>query len=153
MAVTPARATPAPGKSGPHLILFDGDCSFCAGWVRFVLARDLRGRFHFASLQSDAGQRYLARIGHSTADLATVHVITSYTSADTTCLTRSDAAAFIASELGGAWARAGTVLKAVPVRVRDAAYDLVARYRHHLAASATACVIPTPEQRERFLDQ
>ncbi|MFN7982870.1 MAG: DCC1-like thiol-disulfide oxidoreductase family protein [Vicinamibacterales bacterium] len=140
-------------KSGPHLILFDGECSFCAGWVQFVLARDPQGTFHFASAQSDAGRRQLAQAGHSGADLKTVYVITSYTSGDGTCLTRSDAAAFIASQLGGRWSLAGALLRVVPRQLRDAGYDVVARYRHQLGASATVCLMPTAEQRQRFLDR
>lgn len=139
-------------RPGPHLILFDGACGFCAGWVRFVLARDAGGVFHFAALGSEVGQQYLLRVGRSSADLKTVYVISSYTSATPSCLTRSDAAVFIATELGGVWALAGALLKAVPAGLRDAGYDLVARYRHRLGSATTACIVPTPEQRARFLE-
>ena len=140
-------------ESGPHLILFDGECSFCAGWVQFVLARDTHGTFHFASAQSHAGQRQLAQVGHSGADLTTVFVIRSYTSGHATCLTRSEAAAFIASQLGVGWSLAGVLLRIVPRRLRDAGYDVVASYRHQLGSSATVCLVPTAEQRQRFLDR
>ncbi len=150
--VMPAPLSAASGSTTPHLILFDGTCGFCAGWVRFVLRRDAVGAFHFASLQSDAGQQALSQCGRASDDLTTVYVIESYRSGHARCLTRSDAAAFIASQLGGLWALAGAVLKVVPAGVRDAVYDLVARYRHHLSDGSAACIVPTPEQRTRFLD-
>ena len=36
------------------LILFDGVCNLCNGFVQFVIQRDAAGRFRFAALQSAA---------------------------------------------------------------------------------------------------
>jgi predicted DCC family thiol-disulfide oxidoreductase YuxK len=49
------------------VILFDGVCHLCNGFVQFVLRRDARNRFAFAPLQSDfaherLGQRSLDSI-------------------------------------------------------------------------------------------
>ena len=41
-----------------HIILFDGECTFCSFWVKFVLKRDKHDQFRFASLQSMAGIYY-----------------------------------------------------------------------------------------------
>ncbi|MGY0203700.1 thiol-disulfide oxidoreductase DCC family protein, partial [Acinetobacter soli] len=35
--------------------MFDGDCNFCDASVQFILNRDTKGHFHFASLQGEAG--------------------------------------------------------------------------------------------------
>src|SRR5215217_6998908 len=47
----------------PPIILFDGVCNLCAWAVRFIIKRDSRGVFRFASLQSDLGQRLLTQHG------------------------------------------------------------------------------------------
>jgi predicted DCC family thiol-disulfide oxidoreductase YuxK len=38
----------------------------------------------------------------------------------------------------------------VPRSLFDAGYAWIARHRHELAADA--CLLPTPEQRQRFID-
>jgi len=40
----------------------------------------------------------------------------------------------------------------VPLFVRDAVYDLIARNRHKIVRADASCLLPTPEQRLRFLN-
>ena len=62
---------------------------------------------------------------------------------------KSDAALTVLSGLPGwAWTR---VLFAVPRAVRDPFYDLIARNRYRLFGRTETCMVPTPEDRERFL--
>ncbi|GAB1764258.1 thiol-disulfide oxidoreductase DCC family protein [Priestia aryabhattai] len=42
-----------PNPSHHPIILFDGVCNLCNGWVQFVIKRDPRALFRFASLRSD----------------------------------------------------------------------------------------------------
>lgn len=44
-----------------HIILFDGICHFCSATVRFIIERDEKAYFRFASLQSEAGQALLKK--------------------------------------------------------------------------------------------
>jgi len=39
------------------VLLFDGVCNFCNDAVNFIIDRDPKGRFRFASLQSPEGRR------------------------------------------------------------------------------------------------
>ncbi len=41
------------------IVLFDGVCNLCNGVVRFVIDRDPRGRFQFATLTSGTAARVL----------------------------------------------------------------------------------------------
>ncbi len=41
------------------LILFDGECNFCDKSVQFIIKRDPKATFKFASLQSDIGKELL----------------------------------------------------------------------------------------------
>ena len=47
------------GNHKPVLILFDGVCNLCNGLVQFIIRRDAKGKFKFASLQSEVGRSLL----------------------------------------------------------------------------------------------
>lgn len=49
--------------SVPVVVLFDGVCNLCNGFVQFIIRHDPAGRFRFAALQSEAGQALLAAHG------------------------------------------------------------------------------------------
>jgi predicted DCC family thiol-disulfide oxidoreductase YuxK len=132
--------------SPPAIVLFDGVCNLCNASVRFVLDRDPAGRFRFASLQSEAGRRLLEAHRLPTDELSTVVVV-----ADGRAYTRSDAALRIARGLGGGWPALGA-LRLVPRPLRDAAYGVVARNRYRWFGRKEECMLPTPEQRSRFLE-
>ena len=41
------------------MVLFDGECAFCDGSVKWMIEHDHAGRFRFTARQSPAGQRLL----------------------------------------------------------------------------------------------
>ena len=47
-------------KEEQQIVLFDGVCNLCSGGVQFILKRDRKDLFRFASLQSELGQQLLA---------------------------------------------------------------------------------------------
>jgi predicted DCC family thiol-disulfide oxidoreductase YuxK len=130
----------------PPLVLFDGVCNLCHGAVRFVIARDPRARFEFASLQSEVARERLRAAGAPDplpdsivlVDEAGVHV-------------RSTAALRIARRLAFPWPIAA-VAYALPRALRDALYDVVARSRYRWFGRRESCALPTPELAARFLD-
>jgi predicted DCC family thiol-disulfide oxidoreductase YuxK len=134
-----------------HLLLYDGECGFCHAAVRFVLARDRRRTFQFAALQSAAADAALAPFGGRPADLSTFYVIESFRGGRASLHARSDAALFVAVALGWPWRMAG-VFRVLPRAWRDALYNVVARHRHRILGPAEACLLPGPDDRDRFLD-
>jgi predicted DCC family thiol-disulfide oxidoreductase YuxK len=135
--------------NGP-LLLYDGSCGFCAGTVQFVLRHDVRARtLKFASLQGPTGTAVRGRHPQlASAD----SVVWLDGMNDAAPLVRSAAALRVMRYLGGAWGALATIAGVVPRGVRDWGYDLVARHRHRLSVDGAACVIPTAEERERFID-
>jgi predicted DCC family thiol-disulfide oxidoreductase YuxK len=132
------------------LLLYDATCGFCAESVQFVLRheRASHGTLRFASLQGATGAEICAR--HP--ELAGVDSMIWYEPATDVALVKSRAVLRVLRYLGGVWSPLGVLGAFVPRPIRDAAYDLVARHRHALARGAPACVIPSPEQRHRFVD-
>ena len=45
------------------VLLFDGVCNLCNGWVNFVIDRDPQSRYKFAALQGEAGRALMTRVG------------------------------------------------------------------------------------------
>ena len=128
---------------GP-VIVFDGVCVLCNGWVRFLLKHDRVGRYRFAAMQADAGRALLARHGLDPDDPASFLLVDG-----TQAWTDSDAIQRVLTGLGGAWRLAGMIAW-VPRFVRDPLYRWIARHRYRLFGT-TECRVPTDEERARFL--
>ena len=143
---------PVPSREGVHLVLYDGLCGLCNRVVQFVLRHDHRRVFRFAALQSPVGRSVVERSGGDPAELSTFYLVADYETAASRVLTRSDAALFVAGELGWPWKAAGWI-RWVPKAIRDAAYDLVARSRYRLFGRYDQCPLPSPEVRSRFIDE
>lgn len=145
------RGRPSGLDAGRHLLLYDGLCGLCDGFVRFVLARDRRRRFRFAAIQSGAGRRLLAARGEDPDRLDTVYVVVDHAAAAPRVLNRSAAVLFVLDQLGWPW-RAATLLRRAPTPLLDRLYDRVAAHRYRVFGRRPACPAPDPEHRDRFLD-
>jgi predicted DCC family thiol-disulfide oxidoreductase YuxK len=130
----------------PVVILFDGVCNLCNGFVQFLIKRDPTAKFKFASLQSDFGKSQLARFNLNPEVLHSIIVIDGETVHQ-----RSDAALRIANHLGGVW-KGLNIFKVLPKVFRDAVYNVVARNRYRLFGRRESCMIPTPELKGRFIE-
>ena len=63
---------------------------------------------------------------------------------------RSEAAIEIAKDLRGLWFLVG-VFKIIPVSIRDYFYKIFANNRYKIFGKRETCMIPTDEQRNRFI--
>lgn len=139
------RWSPQPAPDEPDgLILFDGVCVFCSRWVRFVIDHDPQGRFRFLPIQSEAGRALALRYGIDPETPQTNAVVL-----DGRIFFKSDAALTVLGALAST--RALAALKAVPRPLRDPAYDLIAKNRYAIFGRTEACMVPSAEDRARFL--
>ncbi|MFT3667383.1 MAG: thiol-disulfide oxidoreductase DCC family protein [Pseudoxanthomonas sp.] len=130
-------------RDGP-VIVFDGVCVLCNGWVKFLLKHDREGRYRFAAMQSAAGRALLAGHGLDPDDPASFLLVEG-----ARAWTDSDAIRRVLTGLGGVWRLVG-VIALVPRIVRDPLYRRIARNRYRWFGT-TACRVPTDEERARFL--
>lgn len=127
------------------IILFDGVCNFCNGSVNFIIERDAKSYFKFATLQSEIGGQYLDKFGIDKAETDSIILIE-----NENAFTHSTAALKIAKNLPGVWSWLyGFIV--VPKPIRDFFYKLFAKNRYRLFGKQDACMMPTPEIRQRFL--
>ncbi len=126
------------------IVLFDGVCNFCNGAVNFIVRHDRSGRFRFAPLQSEIGER-LKREYSIPADTDSLVLVE-----DGNAYTHSTGALKIAKGLGGIWQLAYAFIN-VPEPFRDWCYKTFAKNRYKWFGKKDVCMIPTPEIRERFL--
>lgn len=143
LPVTCDAASAADG--GSAIIVFDGVCALCNGWVDFLLARDRCQRYRFAAMQSPAGRRLLATHGLDPDDPASFLLLDGQGAH-----TDTDAIARVLSGLGGGW-RVAALGRLLPRAMRDRLYRVVARNRYRLSGRRDACRMPDPSQRHRFV--
>jgi len=140
------QVTNSPTHQFSSVILFDGVCNLCNGFVTFVIARDPGGRFKFAPLQSAAAGRLLGTMSSRAAWPDSVVLVE-----NGRAWTRSAAALRIARGLAFPWPLAYAFV-VVPRPIRDWIYTLVARRRYQWFGKRDVCMMPTPALAARFID-
>ncbi|RKL69313.1 thiol-disulfide oxidoreductase [Salipaludibacillus neizhouensis] len=130
-----------------HVILFDGVCNVCSSSVQFIMKRDLKGTFKFASLQSKIGQELVESYNIS-KDLDSLILIEN----NGLIYDKSTAALRVGMRLKGGWTLL-RILLVIPSILRDFFYNRFAANRYKWFGKKNECMIPTLEQRERFLDK
>lgn len=133
-------------QSKPIVLLIDGHCNMCHGLAKFVVGRDKRAVFRFASLQSELGRRLLKE-GAMPEDALETFVMVD----NGKYYTKSTAALRIGRKLGWPWSVAYPAI-VVPRFVRDRVYRFVARRRYRWFGRSESCLLPTPDMRSRFLE-
>ena len=132
-------------QAGERVVLFDGLCKLCNGWVKFLIRHDPQQRFRLASVQSVQGQALLAWFGLPIERFDTMAYIE-----DGRLWVRSDALLHIVAQLPRPW-RLLALLRVLPRPVRDWCYDRIALNRYRLFGRYDSCLLPDPDHARRFL--
>jgi predicted DCC family thiol-disulfide oxidoreductase YuxK len=128
----------------PIIILFDGVCNLCNGFINFLIDRDAKKQFKFASLQSSFGESILLKNNLPTDDYQSVIILE-----NEELFTKSSAIFKVIERLPNwRWLR---IFKVLPNFILDGIYGLIARNRYHIFGKRDSCRLPTPELRDRFL--
>ena len=160
MAMPAVHDPPQTEAPTQPVVLFDGVCNLCNASVDFILRWERSPHYRFGSLQSDQAQRLLdsvAQTGHEgtgndRATFGTASDPKSIVLVDEDGVhTQSTAALRISRNLRTPW-NWFYALRLIPRPLRDAVYRIVARYRYVWFGRRETCRVPTPELRNRFLD-
>jgi len=126
------------------LIVFDGECVFCSGWVKFALKHDKRQRYRFLAAQTPLGEALYRHYGLDARDYETNILIENGRG-----FFKSDGSIRMVAGLGFPFSMV-KLFRLLPRPVADALYEFIARNRLKLAGRQS-CMVPTPEQRSRFI--
>lgn len=129
------------------LVFFDGHCNLCSASVRFLIEKDPEEHLHFASLQSSVARRLLGDISELAGDPASIVLLDKGMRYE-----RSDAALRAAGYLKAPWKYLRSLLS-VPKWIRDPVYNWIARNRYRWFGRSESCMIPTPGNRARFVQE
>lgn len=127
------------------ILLFDGVCNLCNGSVQFIITRDVKQKFVFASLQSEKGQELLTKFKLPTENFDSFVLVKG-----DKYYTKSTAALLVFSSFGGLWLLLKIFL-IFPAFLRNIVYNLVAKNRYKWFGKKESCWLPTPELKSRFL--
>jgi predicted DCC family thiol-disulfide oxidoreductase YuxK len=127
------------------VILFDGVCNLCCEWTRFLIWKDKKMLFKFASIQSEVGERLLNSAGLNNKELKTIIYLK-----NNQVYLASTAVLEILTDLGGIW-KMFNLFQLIPKAVRDRIYLFIAERRYRIFGKRSSCLLPTPENQKRFL--
>ncbi|PFR93313.1 thiol-disulfide oxidoreductase DCC family protein [Priestia megaterium] len=136
----------SPNPSHHPIILFGGVCNLCNQWVQFVIKRDSRALFRFASLQSDTAKNLLSQHSYEHPLLQSIILLM-----NGNLYTESTAILHIVHRLRGP-IQLMACFRVVPTFIRNPLYRFIARNRYKWFGKQTSWMLPTPETKMRFLD-
>jgi predicted DCC family thiol-disulfide oxidoreductase YuxK len=128
------------------VLLFDGVCNLCNALVRFVIRQDKKQIFRFASLQSSAGQRLLAKYKIDWKRSDSFVLIE-----NERAFQQSGAALRLCKKLPWYWSWT-QLFWIIPPFLREALYRVVARNRYNWFGRQENCMVPTEATKARFLE-
>ncbi len=128
--------------SEPVIIFFDGVCNLCNGFVDFLIKRDDKGVFLFASLQGKTAKELLSSKHLETLETVILKV-------DAKLYMQSSAALIAISKLGGFW-RLFELALIIPKPIRDFFYRWVSKNRYKWFGKRQACRIPKAKESKKF---
>lgn len=132
------------GEMQSPIVFFDGVCNLCNGFIDWLLRHDTERIFKVASLQGTTAKNKIPK--------ERIDSLSSLVLWDNGALYEKSSAVLMIMRLLPAPWRWLRVLKIVPVFLRDPAYDFIARNRYRFFGKRDLCRLPTPDERERFLD-
>ncbi|XAR65023.1 hypothetical protein NMG60_11008965 [Bertholletia excelsa] len=148
-AAVAAKAT-VPSVLQPRVVIYDGVCHLCHNGVKWVIKADKNRKIKFCCLQSKAAEPYMRLCGVDREDVLRRFL---FIEGHGLYHQGSTAALKVLSYLPLPYSALRTLL-IVPVPLRDAVYDYVAKRRYDWFGKENDClVLQEKELLERFIDR
>ncbi len=138
--VTHSEITACPSP----IFVYDGSCGFCSRSVQFILRHERRHDLSFVTRNSELGNGL--RRAHGLESVESMLWIEG-----SQVFAESGAVLKVARYLGGWWCRLAVLGSLCPSFILNGVYKFIAKNRRQLSSKAAVCLVPSPEQRNRFL--
>jgi predicted DCC family thiol-disulfide oxidoreductase YuxK len=127
------------------ILIYDGKCRLCSGFVRFILRHDRRDRFRFIAAQSQLGAALYRHYQRDPVDYET-NILLEHGRA----WFKSESSIRVFEALGLPWSLAawGRIL---PLALRERLYEIIARHRLKWFGVRQACYLLDPGAEHKFL--
>jgi predicted DCC family thiol-disulfide oxidoreductase YuxK len=119
-----------------RVIVFDGICNVCSGWVRFLERHRIEPPFKLIPMQSEEGKLLLSDYGIDPEDPTTFLVLDQGQQ-----FRQSDGTIHVIAALGGLWSICEAA-RVIPKVWRDSLYRLLARNRYRWFGRRSTCYLP-----------
>ncbi|MFD2206470.1 thiol-disulfide oxidoreductase DCC family protein [Kiloniella antarctica] len=128
------------------LLVYDGVCVLCSGFIKFVIKNDKDEKFQFTAAQSKLGQALFRHYNLDTINFETNLLISNgqaygKMSAFSNCTKLFPYPARILSLSG-----------LIPSPLDNWLYDMIAQNRYSFFGKDESCLIPTGDLKQRFLE-
>ncbi|KAH9544993.1 hypothetical protein CY35_12G024800 [Sphagnum magellanicum] len=133
----------------PCVLIYDGICHLCNAGVRWVIHADKQKKISFCAVQSQAAKPYLTLCGLTEDDVLRRFL---FVEGPGVSHQGSTAALKVASYLPVPYSVL-TLFLVVPLPIRDAIYDYVAKHRYEWFGRSSDCIIPDDDILDRFVDK
>ncbi|WP_299707317.1 thiol-disulfide oxidoreductase DCC family protein [uncultured Pontibacter sp.] len=130
---------------GLPIVFYDGTCGFCQASIQLALRYNKRQNLHFAALQSGLVEQIVPQ-----EQIPTPLPDSILFYENGRLYTESEAALRIARHLNFPWAVL-YYFRFIPLSFRDFVYRFIAKHRYRIAGRDEACLLPSPEERARFV--
>ncbi len=128
------------------ILIFDGVCNFCNGFINGIIDRDPKGKIKFAALQSEAGKKILKKYKISNTKVKDSLIFIEgerYNTRSTAFLNIMKYLKFPYFLLYG--------FIIIPRCIRDSIYEFISKNRYKWFGKRATCRMPTKELKDRFL--
>ncbi|KAM0914399.1 hypothetical protein ACQ4PT_011583 [Festuca glaucescens] len=134
----------------PRVLIYDGVCYLCHRGVKWVFKADKHAKIRFCCVQSKAAEPYLRLVGMDREDVLR-RVL--FIEGPEAYYEGSTAALKVASYLPLPYSVLSSLL-IIPVPLRDAAYDYIAKNRYDWFGKDDECLVTKDQELlERFIDR
>ena len=130
---------------GAPVMVYDGACNLCHGWVRFALKRDRAERLKFLAAQSPLGQAFLKRNRLPSHNFDSFYLVE-----NAIILHKSPGFFGMVQYLRWPWPWLAA-FGVLPTKPLDRLYDWIARNRYRWFGRRELCLIADEAKPERFL--
>ena len=124
------------------IILFDGVCNMCVWIVQFIIKRDNKDIFRFASLQSNLGKEYIQL--HS-LNMNSIIIVK-----NGQIKKQSSAVLSILFHLNTYW-KFLIIFYIIPYPLRDLVYLFISKTRYYIFGKREKCMVPDDYIKSKFL--
>lgn len=133
-----------------RIVFYDGECGLCNRSVRLLMAIDRELILRFAPLQGETAANLIEEEFRNPQSGGTMVYWFKPAEQPPEHHTRSTAILLVLKDVGGIWRPLGSLLLALPNRLRDPVYRWIAANRHRLFPR-NHCPVTTAQEDGRFL--